>query len=91
MSDLEKKPEKKEEMMKSTLMFSNHAKVTATVALITVSSIVLFSFGGWKLDQWLGIAPILFILGIIFSFPIAQIVIYQWIKKHHIPNLKKKN
>lgn len=76
-------------MMKSILMFSNHAKVTATVALITVSSIAILGFSGWKLDFWLGTKPAFLIVGIILSFPIAQIVIYRWIKKNYIPNLKK--
>ncbi|MDP3975375.1 MAG: AtpZ/AtpI family protein [bacterium] len=88
---MEEKSEGKPKMMKSTLLLSHHLRVTAMVALITICSVSLLGYGGWRLDDWFSTSPLFLIIGLIISFPLSQFAIYRWIKNHHIPFLKKQD
>ena len=77
------------EMMKSTLLFSQHWRISLMVALISVGSIALLAYLGSRLDLYLGTYPAFLIFGLIVSFPLSQLVIYKWIKKSYIPRVKK--
>ena len=81
--------EQKVGMMKSSLMFSQHWRISLMVALISISSIAVFAYIGSRLDVVFGTHPAFLIVGVIISFPISQFVVYRWIKEKYIPQMKK--
>lgn len=83
------KKEKREEMIESTLMFSRHYYVSMMVGLITISSVAILGYLGYRLDLYLGTKNAFLVLGLIFSFPFSQFALYKWIKEKYIPSVKK--
>lgn len=81
----------KEEMIESTLMFSKHYHVSMMVALMTIGSVALLGYLGYRLDLLLGTKNAFMVLGLIFSFPLSQFALYKWIKEKYIPSIKKIN
>lgn len=77
--------------VKSTLMFSEHARVSAMVAVITILSIGLIAGGGYLLDQQFDTGPLFLIIGMVASFPLSQLIIFRWVKKNYVPRLQKKS
>jgi len=77
------------EMMKSSLMFTQHYTVSFTVAAITLVSIGIFGYGGYLLDEVIGSYPTFSISGLIISFPFSIYGIYKWVQTRYIPRLKK--
>ena len=72
-------------------MFSEHIRVTAMVAVITLSTIGLMSGAGYLLDKQLNASPLFLIAGLVVSFPLSQFVIFRWVKKHYVPRVAKKS
>jgi len=62
---------------------SDHFQITWRVATITLLSIVVFGGGGWMLDKLFNIFPVLMIIGMVISYPVAQILIYIVFKRRH--------
>jgi len=62
---------------------ADHFQITWRVATITLLSIVVFGGGGWMLDKLFNIFPTLMIIGMVISYPVAQVLIYIVFKKRH--------
>ena len=62
---------------------SEHFQITWRVALITLTSILVFGGGGWMIDKWLGKFPLFMIIGMVISYPVAQVLIYIVFKRRH--------
>ena len=88
---VDKKPSSTDEKIKSTLMFSEHIRVTTMVVMINVCSIALLGGGGYLLDQSLETQPALAIAGFLLSFPVAQYIIYRWVNKSYVPSIVEKS
>ena len=80
----------KEKGIPSHLMLTDHFKVTIVVVLISLSSLAIFGYGGFKLDQYFGTGYILMVLLLLVSFPCAQYLTYRWITKTYLESIKKK-
>lgn len=83
------KKEKREDMIESTLMFRKHYHVSLMVAMITMGSVALFGYLGYRLDLFLGTKNAFLVLGLLFSFPFSQFALYKWVKEKYIPSVKK--
>jgi len=87
-----KKPEDKpDHALDSTLMFSEHFRVTITVVASSLLCIGLFGGGGYLIDQSLGTYPGFMIAGVLVSFPFSQYLIYRWVHKNYTPSLINKS
>lgn len=75
-------------MIESTLMFRKHYHVSMMVALITISSVVLFGYLGHQIDLFLGTKNAFLVIGLVFSFPFSQFALYKWVKEKYIPSVK---
>lgn len=84
-----KELKQKEGVMKSSLLLSQHWRVSLAVALISISSIALFAFLGYNLDLVLDTSPAFVVVGLIISFPFSQFAVYKWIKGKYMPRMKK--
>ena len=62
---------------------SEHFQITWRVATITLLSIVIFGGGGWMLDKLFNTFPTLMIIGMVVSYPVAQVLIYIIFKRRH--------
>lgn len=82
---------KKSSSHSSTLMFSQHFRVSLMVAAISVSMIGLFAGGGYLLDQQFQTKPLFLLAGVILSFPLSQFAVYRWVKKSYVPKITSKN
>lgn len=81
---------KKEKGIPSHLVLTDHFKVTIVVVLISLSSLAIFGYGGYKLDQYFGTGYIFMVLLLLISFPSAQFVTYRWITRTYLDSIKKK-
>lgn len=79
--ELENKP--KPEQAPMGVGLSEHFQITWRVATITLLSIVVFGGGGWLLDKWIRTFPLFMIIGMVISYPVAQILIYIVFKRRH--------
>jgi F0F1-type ATP synthase assembly protein I len=82
---------KRPETIKSTLMFSEHLRVTGMVVTISLLCIAGFALLGWFLDGYFGTRPIIAVFAVVFSFPFSQFLIYKWINKKYVPRLIDKS
>ncbi|GEM_PF-4844186 len=82
--------ESKETGVPSHLVLTDHFRVTAMVVIISLSSLGLFGYGGYLLDQYFNTGHLLFILLILISFPTAQYLLYKWITENYLRSVKKK-
>lgn len=76
-------------MIKSTLMFSQHWRISLMVAFISIFSIGLFAYLGYQADLFFDTYPAFLVVGVILSFPVSQFATYKWIKEKYIPRMKK--
>jgi len=76
-------PEKKPVLLPMSFGLADHIQITWRVASITLLSIAVFGGGGWLLDNWIGKFPLFMIIGMVISYPIAQILIYIVFKRRH--------
>jgi len=74
---------KKQQQVPSGVGLADHFQITWRVATITLLSIVVFGGGGWMLDKLFNIFPTLMIIGMVISYPVAQVLIYIVFKKRH--------
>jgi F0F1-type ATP synthase assembly protein I len=79
--NIENKP--KNEPAQQSFGLADHFQITWRVASITLLSIAVFGGGGWMLDNWIGKFPLFMIIGMVISYPIAQILIYIVFKRRH--------
>lgn len=87
----DKEHKKKPDTIKSTLMFSEHIRVTAMVVLVSLLCIAGFALLGRFLDGIFETEPMLMVIGVVVSFPFSQFIIYKWIKKKYVPHLIDKS
>lgn len=59
---------------------SSRIAVFVQVSFITLFTMGLFGGGGFLLDRYLETSPILFIVGLVLSFPLAQVAIYRKVR-----------
>lgn len=88
LKDSDKKPD---HAVTSTLMFSEHFRVTIAVAMSSLLCIGLFGGGGYLIDQQMGTYPGFMIAGVLISFPFSQLLIYRWVHKSYTPSLVNKS
>lgn len=81
---------KKEKGIPSHLVLTDHFKVTIVVVMISLSSLAIFGYGGYTLDQYFGTGYIFMVALLLISFPSAQYVTYRWITKTYLDSVKKK-
>ncbi len=81
------KQKKSQQAITSTLMFSQHFRVTLMVALISITMIALFSGSGYLLDIQLDTEPLFLLIGVVISFPLSQLAVYRWVKKSYVPKI----
>lgn len=81
---------KKEKGIPSHLILTDHFKVTIVVVLISLSSLAIFGYGGYTLDQYFGTKYIFMVALLLISFPSAQYVTYRWITRTYLDSIKKK-
>lgn len=62
------------------LGYQDHFQITIKVAATTILLMGFFGGLGYYIDKEIGTFPILFIVGLVISFPIIQIVIYKQTK-----------
>ncbi len=82
--------DEQQKMVKSTLMFSQHFRVSIMVALITVTVMGTLSLIGYQLDSVYQTKPAFLIVGLVMAFPLSQLVVYRWVKKNYLPKITKK-
>ena len=87
----EKDHSEEQHLVKSTLMFSQHFRVSIMVALITVTVMGGLSFLGYQLDAVYQTKPAFLIVGLVMAFPLSQLVVYKWVKKRYLPKITQKN
>lgn len=73
-------------MIKSTRLLSQHYKVSIMVVVCAIISIAFFGYLGYRLDVYFETYPLVFIIGILISFPCSQILIIKWIKGRYVPS-----
>jgi len=76
-------PKKQVNQPRMGVGLAEHFQITWRVATITLLSIVIFGGGGWMLDKWIGTFPLFMIIGMVISYPVAQILIYIVFKRRH--------
>lgn len=69
---------------KEYIIGKKHLSISGLTILITLSTILVFTGGGYYLDSILETNPYLTILGLLLSYPVAQVLIAKFIKKHII-------
>ena len=85
---MEQSPKKPDDLIKSTLLLSQHYRVSAMVISASVFSIALLAYLGYRLDLYFATYPFLLIVGVLVSFPLSQVLIIKWIKEKYIPSRK---
>ena len=74
------------------LGYRDHFQITIKVAATTILLMGFFGGLGYYIDKKIDTFPILFIIGLVISFPIIQIVIYKQtralIKDIKVPSIK---
>jgi len=71
----ERTPEEQKQFL-ADLMFTKHLSMSWRVVLCTVLPLLLLGSLGYALDHWLGTGKIFFILSLVLSFVVAQVLNY---------------
>lgn len=62
------------------LNYRDHFQITMKIAFTTIGMMALFGGGGYYIDKKIDTFPILFIIGLVISFPLIQILVYKQTK-----------
>lgn len=74
-------PKKDDQLSLMARAFRHYTLITSRVLVATVGTVALLGIPAYFIDKWLGTWPVLFVLGLVASLPLSQILVLRSVKE----------